>query len=683
MNELRVTQLESLALPLSLLLGWILVLGACTGEDEAVVAASGPTETNDYFLPGDFKFPPIRGDESLVEGALAVGEILDLSAAGRSPFFHPSSGDVIFSGRGGLWRIDSEGDGRRRLGVELGGSGYFLAPQFPDYSPEGKWLSYISNKSGTPELWLWSDSEQLDLQLTNLGFDEINAYSWSPDGKWIAFSANRHGAFDIWKVQIPDGIVHRLTSSDRFEVYPSWTPDGTEILYVRLDEAWVNHDVMRMTATGHDTRLVVRDTDFFDYGYGRTFGHPLMSPDGTHVVFRSHRSGWINYWIVPLEGGEPRPLHSEDSNQSDGVWSPDGEWFAYTSNRNGTHHLRLVSADFKEVRSLAEPDLGIVSSPRWFPDGSKLVFTVETPTLPGEIHMVGVEGGASQIILGTEMSEEVLAHLVTPEKISYPSTEGLSVPAYLYRPKGAGGQDPLPAIIWIHGGPTSQWHDSFHAQVQFFVQEGFVVLMPNIRGSSGYGKDYEELNQGCWGHCDLEDVEAGADYLKALPYVDGDNLGIQGSSYGGIMSMAAAAFAPGLFQAAISQGGYADWIDFYHGQNELHHIKLLEHDLGRFEENQDVWRESSSIYAVADIATPMLLVHGVGQYPVYRQTYDFARAMQRYKKPFRYNIYPGENYYLSRRENVQQFWLDMLAFVDQQLRDGIESAASNTHAVVH
>lgn len=679
MNELRACRLDALS---TLLLVWMLALGACTGEHAAVAAASsGAMESAEYFLPGDFKFPPIRGDDSLVEGPLGVDEILDLSPAGRSPFFNPNSGDITYSGPGGLWRIDSQGNNRRRLGVDLGGSGYFLTPQFPDYSPNGEWLSYVSSKSGTPELWLWSDREGRDLQLTNLGFDEINAYAWSPDGNWIAFSANRHGGFDIWKVQVPSGTVHRLTSDDRFEVYPTWAPDATEILYVRLDEAWVNHDVMRMTASGRDPRRVAADTDFFDYGYGRTFGYPLISPDATQVVFRSHRSGWINYWTVPLEGGAPRPFHSEDSNQSDGTWSPDGAWFAYTSNRNGTHDLRLISADGKEVRTLTEPDLGIAGSPRWSPDGSKLVFTVETPTLPREIHMVGVEGGASQIVLGSEMREEVRRHLVSPEKITYPSTDGLSIPAYLYRPPGASEADPLPAILWIHGGPTSQWHDSFHAQVQFFVQEGFVVLMPNIRGSSGYGKDYEELNEGCWGHCDLEDVKAGVDYLKSLPYVDVGNLGIQGSSYGGIMSMAAAAFAPGLFQAAVPQGGYADWIDFYHGHNELHHIKLLEHDLGAFEENEDVWRRSSSIYAVADIATPMLLVHGVGRYPVYRQTYDFARAMQRYKKPFRYNIYPGENYYLSRRENIRQFWLDMLAFLDQQLRDGVVSGSANT--VVH
>lgn len=140
------------------------------------------------------------------------------------------------------------------------------------------------------------------------------------------------------------------------------------------------------------------------------------------------------------------------------------------------------------------------------------------------------------------------------------------------------------------------------------------------------------------------------------------------------MSMAAAAFAPGVFQASIPHGGYGDWIEFYHGQNELRHIKLLEHDLGPFEEAEDVWRRSSSIYAVEDITTPMLLVQGADRYPVYDQTYEFARALQRYQKPFRYNVYYGENYYVGTRENRRQLWLDMLKFLDQQLRDGVVEA---------
>lgn len=649
----------------------VLFLVGCADIEGEAFAGGGSqagSEAPGFFDPGDFKFPPIRGDESLVRGPLSVDEILDLSSAGSGPFRHPADGRITYSAAGGLWTVGPDGGSPARLDLELGDSGFFLTPQHPAYSPDGRWLSWISNRSGTPELWLWSEAEGREIQLTDLGSDEINAYSWSPDGDRIAFSGNRHGRFDIWTVSVPEGRVRRLTDDDLYEVYPTWTPDGSEILFVRLDEAWVDHDVIGIGPDGGDPRVVVRDTDFFDYGYGRTFGFPLLSPSGDRVVIRSHRSGWINYWAVPIQGGEPSPLFPQPADQSDGTWSPDGRWFAFTSNHSGTHDLRVVSAGGSEARVLVDPEVGIASSPRWSPDGTEIVYTLQSPTRPAGLYVVSVETAESRPVLEPRADPDHLAFMVAPEKVVYPSTDGLSIPAYLYAPPEAAPGSRHPAILWIHGGPTSQWHDTFHPDVQFFVQQGYVVLMPNIRGSSGYGKDFEKLNERCWGHCDLEDVVAGVEYLGTLPYVDPNRMAIYGSSYGGIMSMAAAAFAPGVFQAAIPQGGYGDWIDFYHGDNELRHVKLLEHDLGPFEENEEVWRRSSAIYHVEAITTPMLLVHGYGHYPVYRQTYDFARALQRHQKPFRYNVYPGENYYVSSRENRRQLWLDMLRFLDQQLQ---------------
>ena len=645
-----------------------------------------------YHRDSDFKFPPLRGDESLMTGALSMDELMAFRGAGSAPFWHPDGEEVHFSHGGGLWSVGTDGGGLRRLGVELGGSGFFLTPQYPDRSPDGRWISYISSKSGTPELWLWDGEQEVDLQLTDLGFEELNAYSWAPAGDRIAFSANRHGSFDIWTVEVPEGRVRRVTSDPLYEVFPTWTPDGRELVYVRLDDRWVDQEVIRIDADGSDPRVVVRNTDFFDYGAGRTFGFPLVSPRGDAVVFRSHRSGWINYWRVPLDGEEvqaPVQIAAQAADQSHVQWSPEGNRLLFTSNENGTHDLRVVAADGGEARILVAPGdpegpfggMGIVSNPRWSPDGREIVYSVETPTRPAQIEVVALESGRSRTL--TRSLEDPLpggvtldrtpaqlsGELAVPEKVFYPSTDGLTIPAYLYRPSDVAEEDRLPGILWIHGGPTSQFHDSFEPHVQFFVQEGYVVLMPNIRGSSGYGKDFEELNQGCWGHCDLEDVLAGADYLRTLPYVDPDRMGIHGSSYGGIMSMAAAAFAPGAFQASVPHGGFGDWIDFYHGDNELRHIKLLEYELGPFEEAEEVWRRSSSIYAVEDITTPMFLIHGEGNYPVYSQTYEFARALQRHHKPFRYNVYYGENYYVSSQGNRRQMLVDMLEFLNQQLKD--------------
>ena len=133
--------------------------------------------------------------------------------------------------------------------------------------------------------------------------------------------------------------------------------------------------------------------------------------------------------------------------------------------------------------------------------------------------------------------------------------------------------------------------------------------------------------------------------------------------------MTAVAFAPGLFQAAIPQSGYSDWVHFYHGENELRHIKLLEYEWGPFEKNQERWRHNSAITGVANVTTPVLLIHGAGRYPPSDQSEIFAKALEKKYKVFRYKTYSNEHYYVSGRVNRKQMLLDMQDFFDQFLKN--------------
>ena len=607
------------------------------------------------------------------EGILSVDQLLSIeSVVGGAPAWSPDGGAILFESAltGGLAMLPPEGGFPTRIPVDMGSSGHFLSSQMPGWSPAGTWISYVSDKSGAPEIWLWSTRDGAEVRLTDLGA-RINSMSWSPDERSIVFAGDRYGNYDIWKVDVATREVKRLTDDKRYEVFPTWTPDSRHILYVRLDDAWEDHDVIEVDASGANPRTVIEDRDFFDYGAGTTFGYPRASPDGSSILFRSHRSGWINYWLAPRDGGEPRPIAPEVSSwadQSGAAWSPDGRWIAYTQNHNGEHDLRVVSADGGEPRVLASPKDGVASSPSWSPDGRMIAYLREDLASPRDLYVVSVEDGRNRPLTASMPAGNLGARLVTPEKIHYRSTDGYSIPAYLYRPPGAAAGDGLPGLMWIHGGPTSQFHDTFQPHVQFFVQRGYVVLLPNIRGSSGYGKEFADANNGCWGHCDLEDVVAGADYLRALPEVDPERIGITGTSYGGVMSMYAVAFAPDAFRAAIPGSGYTDWVHFYHGENELRHIKLLDHELGPFETSEDVWHHSSSISHVADISTPILLIHGVGRYPGSDQSEIFARALENHYKPFQYKTYPNENYYVYGKANRRQMLLDMLDFLERFLR---------------
>lgn len=595
------------------------------------------------------------------------------------------SGDVQWT-RDGNKILFKSGDGLSLADVEekyiqhieplsLGRAGHFLSSQHIKLSPAGDLIAYISNKGGNPEVWLHSLESGNGRQLTNLGQAGLNALNWSPDGEWIAFSGNRYGNYDVWKVSVESGQIHQMTDDNLYEVNPSWTPDGERILYVKLNDEWTDHDVISIHSDDASERTILeQDNDFFDYGYGRTFGFAEISPDGENFLFRSHRSGWINYWMKSIDGGNARPVYREEADQSNASWSPDGTRILFTSNYDGTHKLNVVRVSDGSRTTIVDPEMGVVNDPVWSPNGEQIAYTLETPTTPKDLFIVDSNGRNARQLTYSMPAGDYSERLVEPKKIKYQSTDGFTISAYLYEPEEPGN---YPGIMWIHGGPTSQYNDTFQQHVQYFVNNGYVVMQPNIRGSSGYGIDFEKANQRCWGHCDMEDVRAGVEYLKQLPNINPDKMGIHGTSYGGIMSMAAVAFEPDLFQASIPASGYGDWVSFYHNPNELRHYKLSNYELGTFQENEDIWRKASAIYEIDQVKTPVFLVHGIGKYPPSPQSEQFAKELEAHYKTFKYTAYPNENYYVYGKENRRQMLLDMHEFLDKFLKDNVIKHSSN------
>jgi len=613
--------------------------------------------------------------------------LLDIAStvSGETPqWARDGSGITFVSSRGGsrgLWQASVDGGEPAPLVEDIGTAGHFLASQYPTWSPDGRFVAYLKSppdlNDQSQEIWVWSPETREARALTRLE-GRINSFRWSPDGERIAFAGDRFGDYDIWTVRVSDGNTTRLTRDTRYEVFPSWTPDSERLLFVRLNDAWTNHDVFEMPAEGGEQRLVVRDTDFFDYRAGGTFGYPQVSPDGNEVLFRSYRSGWINYWLVPRTGGDPRPVAAAEADQSHARWSPSGDRILYVQNQNGTTEIRTVAPDGGEPEVVVAPadgEMGVASAPEWSPDGRSISFFYETPRTVRDIHVVNLDTGERRPVTQSMPSDgpalAAVERLVTPQKVTYPSTDGYEIPAYLYAPSDAEPGDDRPAILWIHGGPTSQYMDTFEQHVQYFVQQGYVVLQPNIRGSSGYGKEFADANNGCWGRCDLDDVLAGKDFLATIGTVDTSSTGITGTSYGGCMSMSAVAFAPGAFKASIPASGYADWLHFMEEQ-ELRHLKLLEYEFGPLAENRDVYVQHSPIFEVEKVRTPVLLVHGEGYFPESEASALFARELERHYKVHAHNTYPGENYYVYSRDNRRQMLLDMNDFFDRFLRADID-----------
>ena len=311
----------------------VTTISALSALSLALLAA--PTAAQDLDTP--------VADQSASE-PLSVETLLSLSSSvgGETPRWAPE-GDRILLGGSNLRLIRAEGGAISDLPVSTGGSGHFLASAEPQWSPDGQWISYVSDRSGTPEIWLWSVEGGEAFRITGNGGRLIKGYSWSPDGRRIAFSGNRHGQYDVWTVEVPSGEARRLTDGPELEVYPAWSPDSESVLYVELDGEWMDHAIVEVPADGGEERVIVRDEDFFDYGRGDVRLSPGL-PGRLHGRLSVYRSGWINYWACPGRGGEPRPLGAAEADQTEGAWSPDGGGFAYVENHGGAYQLRIAPA---------------------------------------------------------------------------------------------------------------------------------------------------------------------------------------------------------------------------------------------------------------------------------------------------------------------------------------------------
>ncbi|HLB63355.1 MAG TPA: S9 family peptidase [Anaerolineales bacterium] len=574
----------------------------------------------------------------------------------------PEGGRLAFvwdrDGGSDIWCMPtSPGAWPRRLTFDRPAQAYWADTQ-PRWSPDGTALAYVAED----EIWLVAANGGRAKKLTDHGHKS----AWqifSPDGSRLYFVSKR-GTFANLCVTTPAGdwpIALTRFEADVSDPRPS--PDGKTIAFVLSPQDDLDRsEICIVPSDGGEVRRLTGALRVWDL-------HPRWSLDGSGLAFISNRSGWRELYQLDTASGETIPLTAGRADVQSFSWGPDGKLIAYTIDRDGAGDLHLVNVDTRESRPLRSAE-GWHAFPQWSPDGKCLFVGFESPLSPPELWRVDVESGAAEPLTCSMPPALEAASLRTPELVHYPSSGGASIPAFLFRPAASPSGRPCPAIVVPHGGPTSEYTLHWDLMTQWLVAKGYAVLAPNYRGSTGNGIAHQHALHNRWGLVDTDDMLAAADFLRGLPGLDGERLGIVGFSYGSYLALLALARdqAPSpRFKCGVCANGDSDILTSW-AQGDRIGREDLERQMGHPSLNRAGYLAGSPVFDVEKIRRPLLIFHGDEDERVHpQQSEELVEALERAGKTFEYYVYGGEEHGILQDANQIHFYATLERFLDWYL----------------
>jgi dipeptidyl aminopeptidase/acylaminoacyl peptidase len=358
---------------------------------------------------------------------------------------------------------------------------------------------------------------------------------------------------------------------------------------------------------------------------------PCWSPDGTQLAFRATRSANSDeYYSIGIYNANTHQINwinDESGDNNSPVWCANGDQIAYITNKGAANSLVVQKNNhptgFQNTtlrtlqgseRSFRVED-GFHSFPRFTPDGQNIIMLFDSPLQPPDLWQISLGNGFSQPLTNSMPDDVEKDELIMPEEIFYPGeNEEISIPALLYRPRirsfeDAEGFSGLPAVVNAHGGPNWHYSLSWNPFMAHLASRGWLVLAPNYRGSTGYGRSWQNANYHDMGGCDARDLAAGAIYLTKSGLADPAHIAITGRSHGGFLSAACLTQFPDLWAAGSGIVPFFDWItSHYASRTDLQHWNIQ--NMGDPIENQLLWYERSPYNFLERVRVPIQIICG-------------------------------------------------------------------------
>lgn len=574
-----------------------------------------------------------------------------------------------------VWTAPVDGSGARRLG--------------PGYSPAVSASGRVAFVRGD-EVWETTPgAKPLPAAVIFRPHGQLLEMEWSPDGSALAFAVRRgaHSLIGVYRRGKPS-LEYVAPSVDR-DLYPRWARDGRSLAFVRMENAEAT-----MRSTGRygpiDSRWALM---LSERSAGGTFGparevwrapprplgsfprtFPLLRWAGGRLLFSSEHEDWLRLYLVDAAvGSEPVALTPAGCEVDDVSLDAAGRRLVASTNCGDPERRRLWTALLDPpaaapgpLRPLTNGDV-VDTTPALLADGSTVVFSRTDARTPPAVYVQAVAGGRPEALAPAAAARELSARRwVGPEVARFEAEDGLTVHAVVLAP-GAAAPGRRPALVHVHGGPTSGqellgWQPVFQA----FAARGYVVLGLNYRGGSGYGRPFRELlAQGPAGAVEYQDVVAAARYLRSRPDVDPARIGIFGTSYGGYLTQLALARNSDLFAAGVTECGPFD-------------LSLNTRSAAtRGGEAARLAQQSSAAGAVDGWRSPVLVIHGDDDPGVDFdvQTLGLVKALRARQVPLELLVLPDEGHGSSVWAHALRVRQATLDFFDRRLAASRPGAA--------
>jgi dipeptidyl aminopeptidase/acylaminoacyl peptidase len=555
------------------------------------------------------------------------------------------------SGRNNLWLIPAAGGWPVQLTVSDQRQGS------PAWSPDGKWIAYISDHDGDEQwdIFLVSPANGDIVNLTNTPEVSEENPAWSPDGRHLAYQV-RPRTSPSYEIDVMDILTRKVrhlttgTPADLGNMNPIWSRDGKWIAYTQLraDEKNSNIFVVEV-ATGKSTLLTPHEGE-------HTFSASDWSPDGKKLLITSDSgNGFDNVALLNVASKKIDWLTQDKWEIWAGNYSPDGHLVTWATNVDG--NVELVAHDLAARRSQALPiPLGVNSlggaESAFTRDGSRLLFYNNGPDSPYDVWVYDFAAKRAHQVTHSLVGGVRSSDLVKPYLVHYPSSDGkFTISAFVYVPYNMPRDGRNAAVVYVHGGPKTQTLNGFDRITQYLANAGYIVIAPNYRGSSGYGKEFIDANRFDMGGGDLADVMAAAGWIKKSGYPDPKKIVIMGGSYGGYLTMMGVTKHPEEWAAGVAIVPFVNWFTEFQNEDPL----LQQGDLatmGDPEKNKALWEDRSPMFFVDRIKAPLLLLAGAHdpRCPE-EESKQVAEAIKKRGGVAELKVYENEGHGFARIEN--------------------------------